>query len=91
MNSIETDMTNLEKEILEAETVDVVDTNRENFEVNLDAIYSRFTSLQRQQSLKWAERARLIWVHNGDFNSTFFHNTISICNHHNNISHIMNS
>lgn len=50
--------------------------------------YNRFESLQHQNSLRWAQRAHLLWLKNGDQNTTFFHNSVRIQSHYNIISQI---
>lgn len=53
--------------------------------------YSRYTSLQRQSSTRWAQRAHMLWMNNGDQNTVFFHNNIRLLSHYNSISQISNS
>ncbi|XP_039120948.1 uncharacterized protein LOC120257557 [Dioscorea cayenensis subsp. rotundata] len=48
----------------------------------------RYAVLQRQQSIKWAQRAHLQWVCDGDLNTTFFHNSTRIRKHTNSIAQV---
>lgn len=59
-----------------------------SFPQDLASLYNRLTTLHRQNSTKWAQRARLLWVNCGDINSGFFHNSVRIHNHYKSIPHI---
>lgn len=56
--------------------------------VKLSSLHSMFTSLHRQNSLRWVQRAHLLWLMDGDHNTTFFHNSVRIQYHYNYISQI---
>lgn len=53
--------------------------------------YSRYVSLQKQNSTRWAQRAHMDWLNNGDHNTTFFHNTIRLRSHYNSITQILDT
>lgn len=53
--------------------------------------YSRYVSLQKQNSTRWAQRAHMDWLNNGDHNTTFFHNTIRLRSHCNSITQILDT
>lgn len=50
--------------------------------------YDKFLALQRQNSIKWAQHSHLIWVCNGDRNTSFFHNSARICKYQSHITQI---
>lgn len=83
---IDASINNLELEILEAEARDQLNGSIDNSSDNLYSLYNKLAALHRQNYSKWAQRARLLWVHCGDLNTNFFHNSIRIRNHHNSIS-----
>ncbi|XP_039130894.1 uncharacterized protein LOC120267295 [Dioscorea cayenensis subsp. rotundata] len=53
--------------------------------------YANLASLQRQCSIKWAQRARMLWIKDGDRNTSFFHATTRIRAHSNFISKVVDS
>lgn len=55
------------------------------------ALYKKYATLQRQNTIKWAQRATLMWVQDGDSNSDFFRNNVHIRKHFNSIAHIMDA
>lgn len=89
LNSLEANMNKIELEILDVENFDVESVS--DVHQDLSALYNKLSALQRQNSLKLAQRARLLWVQCGDNNSSFFHNSVRFRNHHNNISIICDS
>lgn len=76
-------------EILDAETLDAVNDIGEPLYRDLSTLYNNLSALQRQNSIKWAQRARLMWVQCGDHSTSFFHNFDRFRNHYNNILHIL--
>lgn len=88
LNSIESDLLKTKHEINIAETNDVSNDYNDFSQNSLPILYNKYSALQKQNSIKWAQRARFHWVNNGDFNTSFFHNSVSVRNHVNNISHI---
>lgn len=91
LNSIETNINRLEKEILETEALETMNDTDSNSSIILYPLYNKLVALQRQNSFKWAQWARLMWVQSGDQNTSFFHNIICIRNHQNTISFITDS
>lgn len=51
----------------------------------------KIVALQRQNAIKWAQRALFLWVQDEDNNYGFFHNCVRIRKHFNTISHIMDA
>lgn len=85
-NSIESSINRLELDIMEVEARDLLHGNLHNSSDNLSSLYNNLEDLHHQNSSKWAQRARLIWVQCGDQNTSFFHNSIRLRNHQNSIS-----
>lgn len=50
--------------------------------------YAKLSALQRQCSIKWGQRARLLWIRDGDKNTRFFHSIFCIRAHNNYISQV---
>lgn len=67
-------------------SLEVVDSSDPDLTSTLMEYYTRFTSLQYQNSIRCAQRAHLLWLKDVDQNTTFFHNTICIHSHYNIIS-----
>lgn len=87
INSLEKALTLTEANIYNLEnTDDSIDT-----QINLSVQYDKLAALQRQISIKWQQRAKLLWVCDGDKNTSFFHNSARICPHYKNISQITDS
>lgn len=88
MNSLDIDIKNLEHQIKITTSI-VVHNNSNAFDSNmLLALYNKYAALQRQNSIKWAQRVRLFWVHDGDLNTSLFHNSVLIRTYYNNIPYI---
>lgn len=94
MNSLDSDLNLIERHI---RTLDIEDSgmlgisadddlNRIN---SLRSLYITYNSLLKKNNLKWAQRARLMWVSNSDLNSSIFHNCAHINKHKNSIFHIL--
>lgn len=79
----------LESSILEEEGKDELGDISDLSPNSLTSMYNNLSALHRQNNVKWAQRARLMWVHNGENNSSFFFNTICFRTHYNSISNIM--
>lgn len=88
-HNIDSRISNLEASILEAEDRDGFDDGNEFSPQSLSIMYNNLSALHRQNSTKWAQRARLLWVQNGDNNSSFFFNSIRFRNHYSLITNIM--
>lgn len=78
LNSIDSDLKCLEQEIQLAEINDVLSNSEDHSNIALTTLYNRYAALQRQNSIKWAQRPRMLWVHDGDLNTSFFYNSIHI-------------
>lgn len=57
-------------------------------QISLMSLYNRYNTLLHKNSLKWAQRYRVMWVQKGDFNFAFFHNVSQIRKNKSLISHI---
>lgn len=69
---IETETDNLELTIMEAENNDGLSDNSVFSPQDLTVLYNRLSILHRQNTNKWAQRVRHMWVQCGDNNSSFF-------------------
>ncbi|XP_039118464.1 uncharacterized protein LOC120254413 [Dioscorea cayenensis subsp. rotundata] len=87
LSSLDSDINSTEASITSLELADV---NDPDVFAELSDLYAKFASLQRLVSLRWAQRAHLLWLDNGDRNTAFFHNTLRIRSHFNAISQIIN-
>ncbi|XP_039141957.1 uncharacterized protein LOC120279156 [Dioscorea cayenensis subsp. rotundata] len=87
LNSVEIALAQTETEINSLEQLD----SSTDIQDRLSVLYSKLAAIQRQLSIKWAQRARLLWVSDGDKNTSFFHNSARIRDHHNYISQISDS
>ncbi|KAJ0972346.1 hypothetical protein J5N97_020305 [Dioscorea zingiberensis] len=56
--------------------------------IALRGMYNKHTTLLRQNLLRWAQRARLLWLKNGDYNTKFFQQHAKVRGHRNKISAI---
>ncbi|XP_039130816.1 uncharacterized protein LOC120267185 [Dioscorea cayenensis subsp. rotundata] len=54
----------------------------------LEEMYAKYAMLEKQNTNKWAQRAHLAWVCDGDTNSKFFHNATRIRRHINQITQV---
>lgn len=72
---------------IELDDLDSSSSGLDNSDLGL--LYNKFNALLRQNSTRWAQRAKLKWPHNGDLNTSFFYNSVRIHRHTNYISHIM--
>lgn len=84
-NSLEDDILQIEQDIIILELLDCIPNPKPSKNLSLHALYNSHLALLRQNSLRWAQRTRLIWLKNGDFNSKFFNNFDQIRSHHNKI------
>ncbi|XP_039123479.1 uncharacterized protein LOC120260105 [Dioscorea cayenensis subsp. rotundata] len=86
-NKVESALINLDNDI----------NNLENSDFNtisqflLMDRYANLSALQRQCSVKWAQRARLQWINDGDKNTSFFHALTHIRAYTNCISQVVDS
>lgn len=77
---------------VQLQTLDLDDMENPLSNSDLDdyrALQNKYNALLRRNSLRWAERARLMWVKDGDRNTNFFRNTAKIRNHVNRMSCIV--
>lgn len=82
---LDSDIKHTESVIADLESREVSDSV---VATELSRQYSRFASLHRHNSLRWAQRAHLLWLHDGDHNTAFFHNSVRIQSHFNSISQV---
>lgn len=55
------------------------------------ALSNRYSALLRLNSIYWGQRARMLWLSEGDRNSKFFHSFVKIRRHKNKVHAIHNS
>ncbi|XP_039118470.1 uncharacterized protein LOC120254421 [Dioscorea cayenensis subsp. rotundata] len=84
VNNIDSALIHTESEIHHLEQSD---SNPNIFAILMEH-YAKLSTLQLQYNTKCAQRARLLWLKDGDKNTNFFHNTIRIRSHANFISQI---
>ena len=85
---MEDDILQTERNISALESSDCLTSQISSEYLALRALYNRHFALLRQNSLKWAQMASLLWLNNGDFNTKFFHNFVRVRSHHNRIAAI---
>ncbi|XP_039138752.1 uncharacterized protein LOC120276083 [Dioscorea cayenensis subsp. rotundata] len=92
LNWCKTGLTNLDTGIRCTEniisTLELADSLDAESQVHLEEMYARYSALEKQNTKKWAQRAHLNWVCDGDNNSKFFHNVTRIRKHFNSISQV---
>lgn len=84
VSDIENNLINTEINISDLELSDLNDISQSRL---LDQ-YSKLSAIQRQCSIKWAQRAKILWVNDGDRNTRFFHSVFRTRSHNNYISQI---
>lgn len=77
MHLLDRDILETGRKIEALENADILDNSQTYDPSHLRALHNRHNAILRQNSLKWAQHARLMWVQNGDLNSSFF-TTVSI-------------
>ncbi|XP_039135720.1 uncharacterized protein LOC120273142 [Dioscorea cayenensis subsp. rotundata] len=75
LRPIDIEITNLEAEITATEERDLSLPDPWNH-LWLRSLRNRLTALLRQNSIFWAQRARMQWINQGDVNSAFFHRVV---------------
>ncbi|XP_039120543.1 uncharacterized protein LOC120256952 [Dioscorea cayenensis subsp. rotundata] len=74
-NSLERALSQTESDIFDLENSDDSLVSQSN----LTALYAKLAAIQRQLSVKWAQRARIKWISDGDKNTDFLHNSLVQC------------
>lgn len=90
LGPIDGELKNIEQEILKVEAFDPSSKDQWTH-IWLRALYNRHNAFLRQNSIFWAQQARLQWVMNGDHKSSFFHNVARIRKHKNRISSVQDT
>lgn len=80
--SIDVELKNIEQEISQ------IETSNPWIQVWLRSLYNQHKTLLHQNSIFWAQHARMQWVLKGDKNTTFFQNVACTCKHKRKISKI---
>ncbi|KAJ0972477.1 hypothetical protein J5N97_020436 [Dioscorea zingiberensis] len=74
LTPLEESIAQVEDEILHLESLEANLSYSDLMSVALRGLYNKHTALLRQNSLRWAQRAKMMWIKHGDYNSNFFHN-----------------
>lgn len=89
MSSLEVDIRNIEADINLLEVFKVSTNSCDANSLALISLNNQHSALLKQNTIYWAQRARLMWVRYGDFNTSFFYNHASVRNQNNKISAIL--
>ncbi|XP_039119158.1 uncharacterized protein LOC120255390 [Dioscorea cayenensis subsp. rotundata] len=85
-------LSNLDMDIRSTEAIisslELSDTFDKGTQAYLEEMYAKYAALERQNTNKWAQRAHMDWVCDGDTNSEFFHNINRIRKHINHITQV---
>lgn len=90
LTPLETDIRNTEFDISLLEVTETSNKPLDGSSLALISLCSRHSTLLKQNSIRWEQRARLMWLKNGDMNTNFFRKHACIRNHKNRIFTIMN-
>ncbi|KAJ0976534.1 hypothetical protein J5N97_012008 [Dioscorea zingiberensis] len=90
LSPIDKDIAKTEEQITYLESIEATSQYSELDSIALRALYNKHTALMRQNSIK-AQRAKLMWLKNGDYNTSFFHQQAKVRVHRNKISAISDS
>lgn len=82
VNSIESEILKVESNIHSFLNSDL----DPNSQYSLTNLYSKLEALQRQSNSRWAQRAHMLWLMNGDKNFKFFHYITQSLTHFNSIT-----
>lgn len=72
MSSLEVDIRNIEADINLLEVFKVSTNSCDANSLALISLNNQHSALLKQNTIYWAQRARLMWVRYGDFNTNFF-------------------
>lgn len=62
----------IEVNIIELELCDSINAPNDSTSINLIALYKKFTALQRQNAIKWSQKAKLCWCRMETITLAFF-------------------
>ncbi|KAJ0968806.1 hypothetical protein J5N97_021683 [Dioscorea zingiberensis] len=86
LTPFEENITKVEEEILQLEALESTLEYSDLTSIELRGLYNKHNSLLKQNTLKWAQRAKLLRIKHGDYNSTFFHKHARVRGHKNRVS-----
>lgn len=82
------DIQNTERDIILLENLDSSSNPVSLDHRCLRSLNNRHSALLKQNNIRWAQRALMLWLNKGDLNSKFFHNMGRVRSHRNKISEI---
>lgn len=98
LTSLDVVITNMENDIKAFEMLDVspycLNAGPRPITQNLQSLYNRYHVLLTQNSLRWAQRANMLWIRwgrGGGMNTSFYHKFANIRRHKNRISAILDT
>ncbi|KAJ0963753.1 hypothetical protein J5N97_028875 [Dioscorea zingiberensis] len=90
LTPLDTQISKVENEISQLELLEPRLNYDDLISLALRGLYNKHSALLRQNTLRWAQRAKLFWLKHGDYSSTFFHRQAKVRGHRNKVSALRN-
>lgn len=87
MHSLDRDILETELKLKALENDDMLDNSPPCDPSNIRVLHNKYNASLHWNSLKSAQRAKMLWVQKGNLNNSFFHNNTKIHKHKSLISH----